>query len=473
MGRYGYWSWRYEILKRIVGISFRLYFKELCVTGRENIPGTGRIIFTANHQNALLDALAIIFTNKYQTVYLARADLFRNPLIARIMRFLKIMPVYRLRDGKETMGENEDTFDIAASLLASGGCIGIMPEGNHHGYKRLRTLKKGFGRIALRAEELNITDEKIKIVPVGLNFSNISGFRGELVVNYGKPIEVARYLELYRQSPQKGINALKEDLAVSLGSLILNVKDEENYHQDKLIVDMGLLEFTSRLEGSFPRASDLTAAEREICTALYEYYEAVPRKAGYLRKRSAQVLDLLDSSGISREVLPGPGRVNILPARIAIIAMYPVILTGLILHLFPVTVIHFALKKVREPEFIGSFKFLLGTLLVPVNYLLISVVALFYFPVIYSIILPGIMMLAGMSAAICHRYSAILRKRINFSQKIRNDKEAGNRIAVLKNQIILELEPVLQISVERLGIKGWSIMQIARHDTKCPAGTII
>jgi 1-acyl-sn-glycerol-3-phosphate acyltransferase len=466
MDKFGHWSWRYEILKRLIRISFRLYFQKLCVTGRENIPGTGRIIFTANHQNALLDALAIIFTNKYQTVYLARADLFRNPFMARIMRFLKIMPVYRLRDGKDTMGENEDTFDTAASLLASGGCIGIMPEGNHHGHKRLRTLKKGFGRIALRAEELNMTSEGIKIVPVGLNFSDISGFRGELVVNYGKPIEVAEYLELYRQSPQRGINALREHLAVSLGSLILNVKDEENYYQDKLIVDIALHEFTRKLAGSFPRTCDVNVAEREICTALYEYYEAVPRKSGYLRKRSRQLLDIMDSSGIPHEFLSGPGPLNILLARIAIVAMYPVILTGLLFHLFPVGVIHFALKKVREPEFVGSFKFLLGTLLVPVNYLVISVAALYYFPVIYSIILPGIMITAGISAVICHRYSIMLRNRINFRQRFGNGKKTGTRISVLKNQIILELEPVLRIAGERLGI-------VSQPDMECPVGSVM
>jgi 1-acyl-sn-glycerol-3-phosphate acyltransferase len=461
MYRYGHRSWRYEILKKVTGISFHLFFKKMCVTGRENIPQTGRIIFAANHQNALLDALAIIFTNKYQTVYLARADLFRNPVSARIMRFLKIMPVYRLRDGKDSMGGNEDTFDIAASLLASGGCIGIMPEGNNHQHKRLRPLKKGFGRIAFRAEELNDSDEGIKIVPVGLNYGNISGFLGELVVNYGKPIEVAGFMKLYRQNPTKGINALKEHLARSLGSLMLNVKNEENYSQDKLIVDIGRHEFIGRLNGSFPGACDVTAAEREICNALYDYYEAVPRKAGYLRKKSTQVLDLLDLSGISREVLPGPCRVNILAARIAIMAMFPVIMAGLVSHLFPVTVLHFALKKVREPEFLGSFKFILGTFLVPVNYLIYFVAALVYLPAVYSLILAVILPLAGISGFICHRYSAILRSRITLSQKFRNDKETGKRIRVLRDQIILELEPVLKIAGERLGIKGRSFTQIA------------
>ncbi len=444
------WSLKYEILKRVVRISFHLFYRRLCVRGLENIPDGGRVIFAANHQNALIDALAVLLTNKYQPVYLARADLFRNAIVARILRFLKIMPVYRPRDGIENMGENEGAFDNAASFLASGGSIGIMPEGNHHHYKRLRPLKKGFGRIAFRAEEISGADGRVKIIPVGLNYGNNPANRGELVINYGKPIEVADYLDLYRRHPQPGINALKDKLAGSLRSLMLDVKAAEYYNEDKLLVDYGRRELSARLNGSDGNACEGSLLDREVCKAMYEYFEKDPGRADALRAKSSRMLQLMNSIGFPAETLPYSCTMPVLAARLARIAMFPVILAGLLLHLFPVTVIHLALKKVKEPEFLDSFKFVMGTILVPVNYIIIALMAVSYLPPVWSIPLVALLPLSGLSAFECHRISRSLRERIDLARMCENDRELGKKMAVLKNRIVAELEPVLQTAGGRL-----------------------
>jgi 1-acyl-sn-glycerol-3-phosphate acyltransferase len=442
------WSLKYEILKIVVRISFHLFYRKLCVRGLENIPDGGRIIFAANHQNALIDALAVLLTNKYQPVYLARADLFRNAFVARILRFLKIMPVYRLRDGIECMGENEGAFDNAASFLAAGGSIGIMPEGDHHHYKRLRPLKKGFGRIAFRAEEISDADGRIKIIPVGLNYGPVN--RGELVVNYGKPIEVADYLDLYRRHPQAGINALKDELAGSLRSLMLDVKEEEYYHEDKLLVDYGRRELAVRLNDSHGNVCEGSVLDRAVCKALYEYFKKDPGKADELRAKSSRALQLMNSVGFPAESLPVNCNMPVLTARLARIAMFPVILTGLLLHLFPVTVIHLALKKVKEPEFLDSFKFVLGTVLVPLNYIIIILITLSYLPPVYSVPLAVLLPFSGILAHECHRVSRAFRDRIDLFRICKKDRDFGNKLAMLKNRIVSELEPVLQTAGGRL-----------------------
>jgi 1-acyl-sn-glycerol-3-phosphate acyltransferase len=177
---------KYSIIKSIARIVFYLFYRKIHISGKENIPEGGSIIFAANHQNALMDALAVIFTNQYQPVYLARADIFKNPFIARILGVFKMMPVYRFRDGMDTMGQNHDTFESTSRVLGSGGCIGIMPEGNHGDQKRLRVLKKGIFRIAFKAGE-NGSSADIKIVPVGLDYSKPAGFYEELIVIMADP----------------------------------------------------------------------------------------------------------------------------------------------------------------------------------------------------------------------------------------------------------------------------------------------
>ena len=57
--------------------------------GRENINPDDHLIFAPNHQNALMDALAVLFTTKGQPVFLARADIFKRKQLLQSFIFLK------------------------------------------------------------------------------------------------------------------------------------------------------------------------------------------------------------------------------------------------------------------------------------------------------------------------------------------------------------------------------------------------
>ena len=57
-----------------------------------------------------MDALAVLFTHNGQPVFLARADIFKKKMIAAILYFLKILPVYRIRDGFSSLKANDEIF---------------------------------------------------------------------------------------------------------------------------------------------------------------------------------------------------------------------------------------------------------------------------------------------------------------------------------------------------------------------------
>ena len=446
----GRWSWKYAIVKFLVKSAFFVFYRRIYVSGRENIPEGGRLIFAANHQNALMDPLAIIFTSKYQPVFLARADVFNKPLIARILRFLKIMPVYRFRDGMDAMGQNEDTFRKTTSILASGGCIGILPEGSHGAQKRLRTLKKGTFRIAFRAagEPDNPTD--VKIVPVGLDYSDTRGVFEDIVVNYGKPIAVSGYPEYWSHHPQKGINAMKDDFFNSLQSLMIDIKDEQNYEKDKLLVDTGSSVLNKRLYG---RSGDLYkrfVATRAFSQALYEYFEKDQGKSEELRSKSGKAIELLRVHGIFPGSLEKPGNREIFLSTVKKILCFPLVITGLMLHILPVAVIRLILKRLKDPQFISSFIFVLGMLLLPLNYLLLAILFLLMAgPLVTAAVLVPAPLL-GYIAYVCFRSSERLKDKIYFNRLCRQDKAVASLITGLKPEIISDLEPVLQIAEERL-----------------------
>ncbi len=224
------YSTRYALLKSAIGFWHdHVFYRKIIVLGRENFNPDNHIIFAANHQNALMDALAVLFTHKGQPVFLARADIFRRKTIAKLMYFLKILPVYRIRDGFRSLLANDETFSKTIDVLKNKNGLVILPEGDHVGFRRLRQLKKGICRVAFQSDEATDFKLKIKIVPVGIEFSNYSRFRQVLTVVYGKQIEVSEFHPLYKESPEKALNELRNRLSTEMKRIMVHIESEDDY----------------------------------------------------------------------------------------------------------------------------------------------------------------------------------------------------------------------------------------------------
>lgn len=224
------YSRRYALLKYVAGLWHNnIYYRKVIVLGRNNINPDDHLIFAPNHQNALMDALAVLFTNNGHNVFLARADIFKKKFVASLLYFLKILPVYRIRDGFSSLKGNDEIFDKTIDVIKNRNGLVILPEGDHAGFRRLRQLKKGICRVAFQAEEASDFKLNIKIMPVGLEFTNYSRFRQVLTVVYGKPIEVSEFRELYRKSPEIALNELRNKLSGEMKRLIVHIESEEDY----------------------------------------------------------------------------------------------------------------------------------------------------------------------------------------------------------------------------------------------------
>ena len=167
------YSTRYALFKKAVGFWHdTVFYRKIIVVGSENINPEHHLIYAPNHQNALMDALAVLFTHKGQPVFLARADIFRKKAIASFLYFIKMLPVYRIRDGFSSLKSNDEIFQKTIEVLKHRNGLVILPEGDHAGFRRLRQLKKGICRIAFQADEATGFQLKIKIIPVGVDYSN-------------------------------------------------------------------------------------------------------------------------------------------------------------------------------------------------------------------------------------------------------------------------------------------------------------
>jgi len=219
----------YGFLKTIVKIALQLFYRKIEVHGYDNVPDDVPLIFASNHQGTLMDAILIICSSKLHIASLARADIFKKPIIKKLLNALMMIPIYRLRDKVDIKEKNEETFRDCFAFFKKKGAILIFPEGSNGLEWHLRSFKKGVARLAFGAEVNNQFDLNLHVVPVGIHYSKHTGFRSKIVVNYGKPICVADYEKVYEQSAPKGIKQLMQAIRNSIQKKMLHFPSIENY----------------------------------------------------------------------------------------------------------------------------------------------------------------------------------------------------------------------------------------------------
>ena len=223
----------YAFLRPYVDWMFRHSYRQIQYVGRENVPKDGAVIFAPNHTNALCDAMAVLGIDSGRKVFVARADIFRDPKKARILNWLKIMPIRRERDGLEEVRQNDETMEKAVATLQDGVPFCILPEGRHQTKHSLLPLSKGIFRIALRANDQFGEEKPVYIVPVGLEYGDYFHLWDSLTINIGKPINVTQFVKEHAEltRPQL-ILALREELTERIKQQILWVPDDEHYEEN-------------------------------------------------------------------------------------------------------------------------------------------------------------------------------------------------------------------------------------------------
>ncbi|MFW5822687.1 MAG: 1-acyl-sn-glycerol-3-phosphate acyltransferase [Tangfeifania sp.] len=237
--KYEKWSLGYWFLKQYIKFADWLIHKKIIITGKNKIPENKPIVFAPNHQNALSDPMAILLHTRFQPVWLGRADMFgKSKAIDAILRFLKIMPVYRLRDGKENLGKNEKTFADSIKVLENNFALALFPEAAHSAKRQMLAHKKAVPRIVFMAEEKSKHPLDIQIIPTGIYYSHYWKFNRTVIVNFGEPIAVKEYLNQYCKNPNQTTNELKTKIHDALLSLTVNFKTKKHYDSFEKITEI-------------------------------------------------------------------------------------------------------------------------------------------------------------------------------------------------------------------------------------------
>jgi 1-acyl-sn-glycerol-3-phosphate acyltransferase len=125
------------------------WWGRLDVSGAENVPVHGATIIVANHDSAWDPVVIAAAARRRRQIHaLARASLWKHRLLGRLLDGMGQIPVNRGRADTTAMA-------TAAQYLATGGCVGIFPEGTVSRGRHLRA-RSGAGRLALAVPQARI-----------------------------------------------------------------------------------------------------------------------------------------------------------------------------------------------------------------------------------------------------------------------------------------------------------------------------
>ena len=223
----------YRFWRRWLGRFFTaVYYRRFVVKGVEYLPpvGTPHLI-VGNHQNGLLDALCVLFglPERHTPIFLARADIFKKPAVAKILCFLKILPVYRQRDGKDQLEKNDQIFDFAARMAGEGFSVTLFPEGHHQEGHYLGQFKKGFARIAFAAAERKHFPPDMVVVPAANYYKRHRGLRTEAMLVFGPPVPLSDYYDIYKENPVRAMVLLAQELENRVRDMMLDTPNVAQY----------------------------------------------------------------------------------------------------------------------------------------------------------------------------------------------------------------------------------------------------
>src|SRR4029453_11606914 len=196
----------YVVVRVIARFWIWFFFERVEVRHPERVPSIGPVLLCINHPNNLIDSLLVGSVLPRKVHYLATAALFRNPLIARFLVALGVIPVHLKADDPNKVGRNMEMFAACHQAFDQGRLVAIYPEGVTHAEAHVQRIKTGAARIALGYEAH--APGRLTLVPVGLSFEARKRFRGRVLVSCGEPVDVSSCLAVYREEPAKALHAL-------------------------------------------------------------------------------------------------------------------------------------------------------------------------------------------------------------------------------------------------------------------------
>lgn len=411
----------YRLLKLIVGLSIRIYYREIRVINQEQLDQEGPIILIANHPNTLMDAWILGYINRRRVHYMAKATFFSSPFKRKLLGALGMIPINRKSDGTTKGVKNSDSFEACYQLLEDGHILVVFPEGTSFMERKLREIKTGTARIALEVEARNLGKLGVNVIPVGLNYMSADRFRGRVMIHVGKPISVAPFLEEYTKNQGIAAKKLTEKFRSELSRVFVTMEDE---NKEKLVTELTYL-FDSRYSKEEEKGVQQSIGLlKETQQRLEELSILAPWKLTEIQKQASLLIESLQFFGIRPDFLDRPYRTTLylrqtIQSWLFLILTIPLFLIGFVHNALPYYGIGLLVPRLtKEVEYHAPLVVILGLIFYPITYVAWCLLFhwIFDFSWIILLLYGGLLPFAGLFAHFFLRYIRHLASKQQFSR---------------------------------------------------------
>lgn len=196
MNPFSEWLWR-----TVFKIIYSWYYG-VTIIGREHVPKKGALIIAPNHKSNNDPPICGLALPRHVS-FMAKEELFRNPIMRAIITWLGAFPVRR-------GGVDKIAIRHAMNILKEGRLLGIFPEGTRQRGDKLGRFHDGVASMALRTG--------IPIIPLALVGTDRME-RGKIAAIIGEPMYVEK-----AKPTEEAIGAVNEELRNRLEALIEGYK---------------------------------------------------------------------------------------------------------------------------------------------------------------------------------------------------------------------------------------------------------
>ena len=269
----------YSFLLPYVNWHTRQAYSRFEVHGKKRIPKDGSLIFGVNHSNTLMDALVLLSADNIRKVFIARGDIFKKPAVAKILHFLRILPIFRIRNGVAAVRQNDDSLNKAVDVIHDHVDLYLFPEGTHRTKHSLMRMGKGLFHIAVDANKQFGDQSPVYIIPTAIEYGDYFRYRSTAMINFGEPINVTEFIKnTTEENEAANINLLKDRLHEEISKLFTYIPDNEDYDAIWEIVKM---KNEKRAGGLYKKM----LRNRATVEKVLKYQEEQPEEAKHLFER--------------------------------------------------------------------------------------------------------------------------------------------------------------------------------------------
>lgn len=215
----------YLFSRFISSLAIKLFLKSVKIINSDYVKPGKPYLLASNHSGSFFDAI-VIGQFLVQPIHtFTRADVFRNPRIAKWLRRINLIPAYRgTEGGREYLLKNEESFRMVRKMFGANACIVIFSEGIAANEWKLRPLAKGTGRLAWQTWFGENPILEMEVVPTGLTYEHYLGANKNVLVQYGEPI-CHDTIPVDPNQPEKWLRAFNQELTKRMRACILETPD--------------------------------------------------------------------------------------------------------------------------------------------------------------------------------------------------------------------------------------------------------